>query len=143
MREVLPGRLWRGNVADLSDPREVLNAGILAVVDLAHEELPPTLPRSMVYCRFPIVDGEQDSRKVLRTAIETLVSLLEEEMPTLVYCRAGMSRSPAVVAAALSIYQEESPGESLRRVVAGHPHDVSARLWQDVHRVCEEIGGSR
>ena len=143
MREIIPGRLWLGHAADVRDPTAVTGAGILAVMDLALEELSPALPRSTVYCRFPIVDGEQGSPQVLRTAIETLVALLKKEIPTLVYCGAGMSRSPAVVAAALSVLQGGSPEEQLRQVVAGHPHDVSSRLWRDVRSVCEEMTRSR
>ena len=143
MREILPGTLWLGNAADARDLKGVMDAGILAVMDLALEELTPELPRSTLYCRFPIVDGEQSSLNVLRTAIETLVSLLDKQIPTLVYCGAGMSRSPAVVAAALSVLQGRSPEDQLRQVVAGHPHDVSSRLWRDVRSVCEEIARSR
>ena len=64
-------------------------------------------------------------------AIQTVVSLLKQ-IPTLVYCGAGMSRSPAVVAAALSIVQGGSPDEKLKEIVAGHPHDVSPHLWEAV-----------
>ena len=67
-----------------------------------------------------------------------MVSLLKNQVPTLVYCGAGMSRSPAVVAAALSIVQGGSPEERLRQVVAGHPHDVSPQLWEAVLRVYAE-----
>ena len=41
-----------------------------------------------------------------------------------------MSRSPAVVAAVLSIVQGGSPDEKLKEIVAGHPHDVSPQLWE-------------
>ena len=46
-----------------------------------------------------------------------------------------MSRSPAVVAAALSIVQGGSPDEKLKEIVAGHPHDISPHLWEAVCRV--------
>jgi hypothetical protein len=57
MREILPDKLWLGNAADVWNLEGILGAGILAVVDLALEELTPTLPRSTIYCRFPIVLG--------------------------------------------------------------------------------------
>ena len=72
----------------------LLAAGIAAVVNLAAEEPSPVLPRSMIYCHFPLVDGPQTTRSVLRLAIQTVVSLLKKRVPTLVYCGAGMSRSP-------------------------------------------------
>ena len=59
-----------------------------------------------------------------------MVFLLKKQIPTLVYCGAGMSRSPAVVAAVLSIVQGGSPDEKLKEIVAGHPHDVSPQLWE-------------
>ena len=58
MYEVLPERLWIGNALDARNPRSLFDAGIAAVVDLAYEEEPAVLPRRMVYCRFPLIDGE-------------------------------------------------------------------------------------
>ena len=86
----------------------------------------------MVYCHFPLMDGAQDGRGVLDVAIQTLVSSLRNHVPTLVYCGAGMSRSPAVVAAALSIVEGGSPDEKLLAIVAGQPHDISPQLWEAV-----------
>lgn len=143
MREVIPGKLWLGNAADARKLDLILDAGIAAVVDLALEELAPPLPRSTVYCRFPVVDGEQGCQPILRTAIETVASLVKKEIPTLVFCRAGMSRSPSVVAAALSLVQGGSPNDWLARVVQGFPHDVSAEFWATVQAVCAEIGQCR
>jgi protein-tyrosine phosphatase len=90
----------------------------------------------MIYCHFPIVDGAPDDQTILRVAIQTVVSLLKNLVPTLVYCGAGMSRSPAIVAAALAIAQGGSPEENLWEVVAGHPHDVSPQLWEGAKRAC-------
>jgi hypothetical protein len=140
MREILPRRLWLGNAGDAHNVDGVMQAGILAVIDLAIEQLMPTLPRSIVYCRFPIMDGQQSCQAVLCAAIETLVSLVKMEIPTLVYCGAGMSRSPAVIAGALSILQGGNPDDHLRQIVLGHPHDVSPQLWQDIRHTCAEIG---
>jgi protein-tyrosine phosphatase len=139
MREVLPSKLWIGNAADVCDAKGILQAGIGAVIDLAFEQLMPTLPRGLIYCRFPIMDGQQTSPFVLRAAIETLVSFLEKGIPALVCCSAGMSRSPAVVAAAMAIFQGGDPDDRLREVAMGHPHDVSPQLWQDVRCVCATL----
>ncbi len=73
-----------------------------------------------------------------RTSNQTVVSMLKSQVPTLVYCGAGMSRSPAVIAAALAIVQGGSPDERLKEIVAGHPRDVSPHLWEAVGRVCRE-----
>jgi protein-tyrosine phosphatase len=88
----------------------------------------------MIYCHFPLTDGVQDDQTILRVTIQTVVSLLKSQVPALVYCGAGMSRSPAVVAAALSIVHGGSPDEKLKEIVAGHPHDVSPHLWEAVQR---------
>ena len=142
MREIIPGKVWLGNAGDGRDPARLLEAGIGAVINLAVEEPLPVLPRTMTYCHFPIMDGAQECEGVLAAAIQTLVSLLRNQVPTLVHCGAGMSRSPAIVAAALAIVEGGSPEEKLRQVVSGQPHDVSPQLWQAVRMVIEAQKGS-
>jgi protein-tyrosine phosphatase len=135
MREIRPGRLWLGNAGDGRDPERLLRAGVVAVMNVALEEPSPELPRSMVYCHFPLMDGEQEVHGVLDVAVHALVSLLKSQVPTLVYCGAGMSRSPAVVAAVLAIVEGGSPDEKLRQIVSGQPHDLSPQLWEAVRRI--------
>ena len=72
----------------------------------------------------------------MQTAIETVVLFLQREIPSLVCCGAGMSRSPAVIAAALSVFQGGTPDDRLRQIAIGHPHDISPQLWEDVRWVC-------
>jgi protein-tyrosine phosphatase len=139
MREILPKQLWIGNAGDGRDAGRLLRAGVAAVINLAAEEPSPNLPRSIVYCHFPLTDGPQDDEGVLDVAIQTVVFLLKRQIPTLVYCGAGMSRSPAVVAAALAVVQGGSAEEKLKEVVAGHPHDVSPYLWEAVGSVCPAL----
>ena len=136
MREILPNQVWIGNAGDGRDAERLLQAGVVAVINLAAEERSPVLPRSMIYCHFPLTDGAPDDLRLLDVAIQTVVSLLKKRIPTLLYCGAGMSRSPAIVAAALSIVQGGSPEDRLKEIVAGHPHDVSPHLWEAVKRVC-------
>ena len=140
MREILPNQLWIGNAGDGRDPERLLQNGVVAVINLAAEEPSPVLPRSMIYCHFPLMDGVQDNQAALRVAIQTVASLLKNQVPTMVYCGAGMSRSPAVVAAALSIVQGGSPEEKLKEIVAGYPRDVSPQLWEAVCGVCDKTG---
>jgi protein-tyrosine phosphatase len=136
MHEILPGALWIGNAGDVRDPERLLAAGVAAVINLAVEEPSPILPRSTIYCHFPLSDGVQDDQAILNAAIQTLASLLKNQVPTLVYCSAGMSRSPAVVAAALAIVEGRNPKEILRQITAGRPHDVSPQLWAAAQRAC-------
>ncbi|MCX7428668.1 MAG: dual specificity protein phosphatase [Planctomycetia bacterium] len=135
MREIRPGRLWLGNAGDGRDPERLLRAGVVAVMNVALEEPSPELPRSMIYCHFPLMDGAQEVHGMLDVAVHALVSLLKSQVPTLVYCGAGMSRSPAVVAAALAIVEGGSPDEKLRQVVSGQPHDLSPQLWEAVRGI--------
>jgi hypothetical protein len=134
MREILAGRLWLGNALDARDPRALFDVGIAAVVDLAYEEPPAQLPRSLAYCRIPLTDGAGNDPKLLRLALDTLQSLLSTGVPTLVACGAGMSRSPCIAAAALAVYHGASPDETLRSLLEHEPHDVSPAFWNDVVR---------
>ena len=84
MREILPNQLWIGNAGDGRDPERLLAAGVVAVINLAAEEPSPKLPRSMIYCHFPLTDGEPDDLCVLDVAIQTVVSFLKKRIPTLV-----------------------------------------------------------
>ena len=132
MREVIPRQLWLGNAKDARDLPRLLDTGIRAIVDLALEELPPELTREIVYCRFPLLDGAGNAPELLSVAIDTTASLIGKRVPTLVSCGAGMSRSPAIVAAALAIARDDAPDDCLQELVAGKPHDVSPPLWNDV-----------
>jgi len=143
MHEVVAGLLWVGHALDARNPRAVLDAGIAAVVDLAYEELPAALPRDLVYCRFPLVDGAGNDPQRLRLAVETVVNLLDGGTPTLVSCSAGMSRAPAIAAAALSVWRKEPLEQSLQALAQSQPHDVSATLWDDMIKACGPIRRSR
>lgn len=132
MRQIKGCSLWLGHVGDTWDPREVLSAGIRAVVDLAMNEQPALLPRELVYCRFPLLDGAGNPPWLLRAAIETVAGLVRSGTPTLVYCGAGMSRSPCIVGAALSLVRGCSLAGGLALATQSGPCDVAPALWQEV-----------
>ena len=138
MYEAIQGRLWLGNATDVRDLQQLHSHGIVAVIDLAHEELPARLSRDLTYCRFPLVDGTT-AAEMLSIAIQVTASMVRNGAPTLVACGAGMSRSPAVVAAALAIVQQRPPRECLQTLTANHPHDVSPRLWAEVEKIVREL----
>ncbi|QDU07698.1 dual specificity protein phosphatase [Gimesia aquarii] len=102
------------------------------------EEPPVTFPREIVYCRLPLIDGEENHQPVLQTAIETLVRFIEAEEPTLVACSGGMSRSPAIVAAALSKINGTSFDEAIEQIVAVGPCDVAPGPWNEIQELLEE-----
>jgi len=134
MREIIPNRIWIGNARDARDVAAVLSREIRAVVDLAMEEVPACFPREIISCRFPLIDGSGNAPDVLQAVVRTLAALVEAEIPTLVTCGGGMSRSPAVVAAALSLVRGGSPDEWLQQIASSGPHDVAPALWNDLRQ---------
>lgn len=137
MRPIPPHALWIGHAGDGRDFRHILDAGIEAVVQLAEEEPPLQLPRELLYCRFPLIDGPGNEPKVLDLAITTVANLLERKVPTLLCCGAGMGRSPVIAAAALAQVYQEEPDECLKQVAEHHPADVLPGLWKEVKSFLE------
>lgn len=142
MREVLPQTLWIGNACDAHDVKGVLDLGISVVIDLALEEPPIIFPREIVYCRLPLLDGDENNPAVLQTAIETVARFIESEVPTLVACSGGMSRSPAIVAAAISKINAISFAEAIEQIAAIGPCDVSPGLWNQIQTVLDQKTGA-
>jgi hypothetical protein len=138
LRQISSHLLWLGHAGDGQDYRRVLDAGIQALVQLAAEERTLDAPRDLVYCRFPLVDGPGNDTKLLQLAITTVANLLEMNVPTLVVCGAGMSRSPAVAAAALAVVFQESPDQWLTQVTQHFPADVAPALWHDIKMIVED-----
>ena len=138
MRVIEPYLLWIGNAGDVWRVADLMDAGIRAVVDLATNEPIAALPREIVYCRFPLFDGADNERWLLRAASDTISELLRANVPTLVACSAGMSRSPALAAAAIAKLSGRDPNECLLACVASGPADVSPALWNDVVAVLRE-----
>jgi hypothetical protein len=132
MHQILPHPLWVGHAGSARDYQPIFAAGIEALIQLAAEEPPPLPPREVVCCRIPLVDGGGNREQLLRLAIGTVAGLLRLRLPTLVYCGAGLSRAPAVVAAALSLVQGTAPTLCLERIVEHHHADVSPALWRDI-----------
>jgi predicted protein tyrosine phosphatase len=69
---------------------------------------------------------------MLTLAVQTVVNLLVARQRTLVACSAGMSRSPAVAAAALSVVRGEEPGRVLSQIGELRSLEVSPLLWEQL-----------
>jgi protein-tyrosine phosphatase len=138
MHEAIPNRLWLGNERDAQNISAVLGLGIIAIIDLAMEEMPIHFPRDILYCRIPLVDGDGNRPEIIRAAVALTASLIRSGVPTLVTCGAGVSRSPIIVAAALAKAEELPLDEALHEITTGIAHDVSTSLWAQVKAVCEE-----
>ena len=118
----------------------VLGLGVTAVIDLAIEEPPIQFPRDIAYCRFPLIDGSGNQPVILRAAIETTATFIKSGTPTLVACSAGMSRSPAIIAAAMSMQGDCSLVGALEKLTTGQPHDVFPSLLAEISDVMAAIG---
>ncbi|WP_254513085.1 dual specificity protein phosphatase family protein [Anatilimnocola floriformis] len=132
-------RLFLGNALDIRDLRQLHEYRIAAVVDLALNEPAAQLSRELIYCRIPLVDGDGNSTEIIEAAIRCLVSLLRLEFRTLVACSAGMSRSPAIAAAALAVVTGRAADECLMSVTTDRPHDVSPLLWSQVREIQQRM----
>jgi protein-tyrosine phosphatase len=139
MRPIEGYPLWLGHVGDVADPRGVVAAGVIAVVDLALNEPPAVLPRDRTYCRFPLIDGTGNPSWLLRVAAETVASLLRSGAPTLVYCSAGLSRSPCIAGAAVALVRGCPLDDGLKFVLQSGPADVSPGLWSEIREACTPI----
>jgi len=129
MRKVPNFDLWIGNIGDFSNPREILQLGIQAIVELADNEPMTQLPRDLIRCRFPINDGDDERLWLLRLAVETTATLLSSEVSVLVCCSNGMNRSVCIAAGALVVLEGVSPQTALSAVVQTGPSDVSPALF--------------
>jgi protein-tyrosine phosphatase len=138
VRQVSPYWLWLGHAGDGRDFRALYDAGIRAVVQLALEEPALQPPRDLVYCRIPLLDGSGNPDDALFLAVRTVADLLRRRVPALVCCGAGMSRAPAVAAAALALVEQAPPEDCLRRLAEHHhPTDVMPGLWNEVLQVLD------
>src|SRR5262245_45463650 len=132
MRHIPDYSLWLGHAGDARDRHELFRLGVGAVVDLAVEE-PPAVPgREIIYCRFPLLDGTDNPPWLIRAAIDTTATLLRHQVPTAVCGSAGVSRAPAIAAAALVKLGRQDLQEALLYLARFGQCDVSAGLLQDV-----------
>jgi hypothetical protein len=132
MRQVVGRALWLGNAGDLRDARAVMATGVEAVVEVADSEMLAVLPRELVRLRFPLSDGGDNPPWLLRLAAESVAALVRAEVPVLVCCSAGMSRSVCVAAGGVALADGRSLPESLSAVAGSGPADVSPGLWMQL-----------
>ena len=138
MNQITPHPLWIGSSGALRDWRRLYELGIRAVVQLADEEPPPALPHDFIACRFPLVDGGDNDVALLRSAIHLVTHLLEEKFATLVCCQAGLSRSPAIAAAALARLTKLPFARCLSQIGADHAIGVQPALFAQVQALSLE-----
>ena len=137
MRRVPGYSLWLGHAGDVRDVPGLHAAGIVAVIDLAIQDAPAPVTRELVYGRFPLVDGPGNPPWLLRAAVEMVAGLIRDDVPTLIGCGAGLSRSPCIAGAAIARVRGCPADEGLAIVLESGPADVSPALWAEVRMVLE------
>ena len=85
-----------------------------------------------MYCRVPLIDGSENTQERLIFVIQAGVFLVQDRVTTLIACSAGMSRSPAIAAAVVSVLRQRPPDAVLADIMEGAPADVSPGLWAAV-----------
>ena len=135
IRNVYSGLLFIGDAASARDLRLLYDSKLNAVVDLAVSEPPAQLGRDLICCRFPLHDDGSNSSLLLLTARHVITTLIQRNHRTLVACSAGMSRSPVMAAAAISVLTKEPLVDALARVVADSPRDVSPAFLSSVAKI--------
>ena len=135
MRQIANRKLWVGHAGDLRDLRAIMDMGLEAVVELADSEPFATLPRELVRCRFPISDCGENPAWLVRLAAEIVATFLRDQVPTLVCCAAGMSRSICVAAAGIALAEKLPLMEAVNLVTETGPVDVSAAFLAQVQQV--------
>ena len=139
IHHVLDSTLCVGDAISARNLKTIYEHEFAAVVDLALNEPPAVLGRDVIYCRFPLSDDDSNRDEVVAAAIVCLCGLIRQRLKVLVACSAGMSRSPVIAAASIAMTTGDELGETLLRVVAQGPHDVSATFLTSVERVCAKL----
>ncbi len=130
--------MWFGSIGDARNAVQIHEMGVEAVVLLSTDLTDPPA-RDTVVCRVPLVDGEGNASWRLQLAIDAVASLVSGDVPTLVCCSNGMSRSPSVIAAALVKIDGIAADDQLKRLLVGRAADVSPGLWRDIRRTVDQI----
>ncbi len=138
MQQITPYSLWLGHIGDVNRPEQISQAGIQALVDLADNEKPTLVFRDLVYCRIPIVDGAGNAEWLLRLAVETVAALLRANVSTLVFCSAGLSRSPSIAAASISSVEGKPLAFGLARLRGAGSFDISPALWSNLEAIFDD-----
>jgi len=135
MNQIQPYLLRVGHMGDGQDFKALFDEGVRAVVHLAWEDAPLMLPRELILCRVPLADGPGNRPELMRLAIGTVVQLLREQVSTLVCCSSGVSRAPAVAAAALARFTGRSFSECLQEVTRHRHADVHPALYEHLEGI--------
>ena len=130
MNQIMPYPLWIGHAGECRAFAEAFARDIKVVVQLALEEPPLQPPHELVYFRFPLLDGNGNDPTWFISP--SLRGNLDARNANAGGCGAGMSRSPAIVAAALSMVEHAELEKCLERVTRMRPPTYRPAFWDDV-----------
>ena len=130
MDEVVDG-LFVGTARDAGNKALMCEYDVEAIVSLTHDGPDNGFPSNLNVVRLPMKDGPQNDQQVFEQAVTHVLSRLRAGDNVLVHCSAGASRSPAVAATALALYNEvglETAFEQVKnRRNATDPHKAVIR----------------
>ncbi|WP_435066648.1 dual specificity protein phosphatase family protein [Haloplanus sp. C73] len=136
MDEVADG-LFVGTVEDAGDEALIRDHGIAAVLSLTHSDPDGGFPPGLAVTDVPMMDGPRNDQRQFDRAVSHVLSHLGTGDTLLVHCSAGASRSPAVAATALALYDELDLDTAFEQVAnrrsAVEPHDAIVRQAVRVH----------
>lgn len=121
MRRIVD-RLFVGDVQDAGRPDELRRRGVTSVVSVIHTDPEEPYPSSAAVARFPLIDGPKAEQEPFVAAADRVRSELAAGETVLCHCSAGVSRSAAVVTAALAVRDGESFETTLTRVERAKPN---------------------
>jgi protein-tyrosine phosphatase len=130
MDEVADG-LFVGTVEDAGDHALIREHSIATIVSLTHSDPDGGFPSDLTVKNAPMMDGPRNEQQSFDRAVSYVLSCLKTGDNLLVHCSAGASRSPAVAATSLAIYNKirlEAAFEQIaKRRNAVDPHEAVIR----------------
>jgi atypical dual specificity phosphatase len=130
MDEVVDG-LFVGTVEDAGDEALMCEYDVEAIVSLTHADPDDGFASGPTVVRLPMKDGPRNDRQVFGRAVSRVLSRLRAGETVLVHCSAGASRSPAVAATAIALYDDVGLETAFEQVAdrrnAADPHEAVLR----------------
>lgn len=110
---------------------------ILSLDGKVHPRLAPALGVKRIVC-VDMPDGKGTSPELIKRLVDTLTDLATEHPRVLVHCNAGQSRSPAVVAAYLTIKHKMALKEAFERVRRERSPERGVKFWPEVEQAIRD-----
>lgn len=117
--------VYIGDIGDAGNADWLRGGSPTAVLKLTEADPEEPYPEALTVREVPLIDGPQNDYRDFERAVETLLELLGEHT-VFVHCRAGISRSSSVTAAALAVRRDLSVDDAVEFIEERrpriHPH---------------------